>query len=176
MYIFFLRTMLLHTYRSINGTFICLVLGYLIVNKIQPSIKNLKISLVAFVLSTIFTVLMTHISFIINGRVDEFFLNNYSNMIVMSASFLVLIKCICYNMDNLFTKVFIFIGKISLGIYLVHPMIIDIVQIIINNKFEIIQSYKLIKFVISTISTTLISILCSYTIGKIKLLRKLLLV
>lgn len=75
------------------------------------------------------------------------------------------------RLSDLWKKIFGFIGKYTFGIYLTHVFFISVVFHMINLKFDYCQ--PLLAIIILSTAMFVISLLTSWLMSKIPLLRKL---
>ena len=71
-----------------------------------------------------------------------------------------------YNINSNLSRFFLYIAKYGLGVYLIHPMIINFIQFINKNK-------SIGSLIIESVLAVAISYLCVYTIKKIPILKNI---
>ena len=141
---------------------ICLLLGYLVINKFNPTKKDFIVSIFVFIISYLFTLYITDLNFRINNINTQVFLTFNINMILMALMFLVMLKYVGNHVNFEEIKVgkfFIYVGKVSLGIYLIHPIFLDIFVDNFSNVYNVhLQGIYIIvmTFVVSLIAATII--------------------
>lgn len=102
----------------------CLLLGYYIDKKINCSKKAFYISLFAFFLSVLITIILTYFASESSKVANQtFYQNDYINILIAATSFFIMMKYCGKHIKNgsLLDKIFRTIGALSLEIYLIHP-------------------------------------------------------
>lgn len=148
------------------------VLGYWL-NKITINRKHKKLIYIFGILSFILLPIMTSVTSKKMGEIHDYY-RNLSFGILFECIFLFCIakeKFKCF--DNRITKGFIYVSKHSLGVYLIHKIVIDV----FNNMLRMKWDFTNIFFSLPLLSVCIfgISALASIILSKIPLLRKVLL-
>ncbi len=144
--------------------------GYLLlgsfISTIKASKKSIILSICLYVITSLFTALMTYRYSSEIGKPGELFYSYLSPQTIIGSA------CLFYYIVNAkfsknFSKICAFISSISLGIYCVHIFFLERISSIISSS-----TYS-IKFLVFTLfMTTVLSVVSSYVLKKIPITSK----
>lgn len=145
----------------------CLILGYYINKHVHITKLMFVLSIVAFFLINIATILLTYLeSHKMGSPVESYYNKNFASIILSAVCVFIIVKYISKYVSekSLWTKFFSFIGSISFEVYLVHLIVKSFYEKKMQTYFDGFIPTISLKYTFELIIIFILSVLIAYLI------------